>query len=99
MQPTSWVTSRGETVGAQSLHKSRLHTSAGISPSFNGLLPTSCKRVMPADFVILATKFVTLRSIFSLCVAKTSLNKLPTGPAPDDASATTNEKADVESGP
>ena len=53
---------------------------------------TESIRVVTADFVILTTKFVTLRSIFSLCVAQTSLNKLPTGRAPDDESGTTTEK-------
>ena len=74
------------------------HQSGNFSASsLNGSLSANCKRVMPADFVILATRFDTLRSIFSLCVANTSLAQLPTGPAPVDAPATTNEEADVKS--
>ena len=38
--------------------------------SLNGSLSANCKRVMPADLVILATKFDTLRSILSSSVGK-----------------------------
>ena len=38
--------------------------------SLNGSLSANCKHVVPANLVILTTRFVTLRSIFSLCVAK-----------------------------